>query len=218
VRAVLLPGLDGTGRLFDRFCAAAPSGWQLSPTSYPADVPLGYDELAVALPAEPFVLIAESFSGPLALRIAAQRPAGLAAVVLVATFVTPPAPRALGALPWTLLFRAAPPLAALRFFFCGGDDALARAMRDSVASVVPEVLAHRLRCVLGCDARGDLAACAAPVLYLAARDDRVVPRRAGEQITALQPSVTMARVPGPHLLLQANPAGAWREIAAFLAA
>jgi surfactin synthase thioesterase subunit len=73
---VLLPGLEGTGRLFARFTAAAVPALELQVIAFPPDRRLTYaqlDELVRRqLPADrPFALLGESFSGPLALRIAA---------------------------------------------------------------------------------------------------------------------------------------------------
>lgn len=65
---VLLPGMDGTGKLFDAFVAALGADHQITVVSYPSDASLGYGELeAVARAALPvdrrYVLLAESF-GP----------------------------------------------------------------------------------------------------------------------------------------------------------
>ena len=58
---------------------------------------MGYDELEVlvraALPTgQRYFLLGESFSGPLAIRIAANPPAGLAGVILCGTFAKNPLP------------------------------------------------------------------------------------------------------------------------------
>ena len=81
---VLLPGLDGTGKLFSEILKALEGRVATLIVDYPKDVSLGYDELEVlkvrcaALPDDrPFVLLGESFSGPLAIRIAAHPPPGL---------------------------------------------------------------------------------------------------------------------------------------------
>src|SRR5690349_15943355 len=63
--------------------------------NYPADEPLDYEQLLpqvlAALPSDrPFVLLGESFSGPLAVMAAATRPVGLLGVILCATFVRNP--------------------------------------------------------------------------------------------------------------------------------
>src|SRR5687768_4116314 len=94
-QTILLPGLDGTGDLFAPFVAAAPSGFPVQCVRLPDDSQRSYEELAewvcARLPAEPVALIAESFSGPLAVLIA-DRCARVAAVVLCASFVKPPWP------------------------------------------------------------------------------------------------------------------------------
>src|SRR5271168_1230847 len=84
---VLLPGLDGTGKLCGEFAEILGSSAASLILAYPADQPLGYDELEAlvfaALPRHrPFLLLAESFAGPIAIRIAAQSPPGLLGVIL----------------------------------------------------------------------------------------------------------------------------------------
>src|SRR5262245_46173500 len=88
--------MDGTGRLF------APLLQQLSPNitasvvRYPTDVPLGYTELLPivtnAAIGDDFVVLGESFSGPLAMVLAAAKPAKLRGVILCASFVESPIP------------------------------------------------------------------------------------------------------------------------------
>jgi pimeloyl-ACP methyl ester carboxylesterase len=94
---VLLPGLDGTGQLFAEFVKVLGPHIDTLVVPYPKDRALGYDELETlvlaALPtAGPFVVLGESFSGPLAIRIAARAPPGLAAVILSASFAKNPYP------------------------------------------------------------------------------------------------------------------------------
>jgi pimeloyl-ACP methyl ester carboxylesterase len=108
---VLLPGLDGTGVLFEPLLDALPEHVAPRVVAYPVDRLLDYQELAPLIAArlpkgEPFVLLGESFSGPLALMAAERRPPGLLGVILCATFVTSPAPY----LPRRAHRLAAPPL------------------------------------------------------------------------------------------------------------
>ena len=72
---VLLPGLDGSGKLFRGFINSIGAALEPRIVSYPPDQPLGYEELEslieAALPSQrPFFLLGESFSGPLAARSA----------------------------------------------------------------------------------------------------------------------------------------------------
>ena len=92
---VLLPGMDGTGRLFKPFVKLLPQRVGVRIINYPGHVYLNYEQLASRvrneLPAgEPFIIVAESYSGPIALTLAAQPVGGLLAVVLVSSFVSRP--------------------------------------------------------------------------------------------------------------------------------
>ena len=93
---LLLPGLDGSGRLFRRFLAVATGALDFRPVPYPRDRFLDYARARGAgarrsFPRGPFAILGESFGGPLALRVAASAPRGLVGVVLVATFHRRPA-------------------------------------------------------------------------------------------------------------------------------
>lgn len=95
MQLLLLSGMDGTGRLFGPLLRALPSS--LSPVvgAYPADRPYGYAELlplveAAAPAGAEYVVVGESFSGLLALMLAAQRPPGLRGIVLCESFVRSP--------------------------------------------------------------------------------------------------------------------------------
>ncbi len=93
---VLLPGLDGTGRLFAPLLQEFPPEVESHVISYRPDVALGYEKLLQivqsTLAQKPFVLVAESFSGPLALQIASTGLNHLRGVVLIASFVSNPRP------------------------------------------------------------------------------------------------------------------------------
>ena len=95
-RLVILPGLDGTASLRHAFTSIiAPHFTAVDLIAYPSDIALDYAELQTwvrdRLPADGnFVLLGESFSGPIAIRLAGERPRELVAMVLAATFATPP--------------------------------------------------------------------------------------------------------------------------------
>ena len=106
VALVLLPGMDGTAGPRAEFAAALGPDIEPRIVSYPAERALGYAELETlaraALPQDrPFVLLGESFSGPIAISIAAASPPQLVGLVLCVTFDSNPRP-ALGALRWLL--------------------------------------------------------------------------------------------------------------------
>ncbi|TAK85211.1 MAG: alpha/beta hydrolase [Aquabacterium sp.] len=220
---VLLPGLDGTGDLFDSFIAAAGANADIRVVRYPPDQPLGYAPLEAharaALPdAGDYVLLGESFSGPIAISIAASAPPGLKGVVLCCTFARCPLP----ALTWlgplvSVLPVAHAPLAALDWLLAGrySSASLRAALRSSLAQVAPEALRARLRAVMQVDVREKLSRVGLPVLCLQAAHDRTVPRAASQLILSLRPQTELVELDAPHFLLQTVPGEAWQVVSAF---
>jgi pimeloyl-[acyl-carrier protein] methyl ester esterase len=211
---VLLPGLDGTATLFEPFLEALGPHRPAQAVAYPGDRVLDYDALErfvrQRLPSEgPFLVLGESFSGPLAIRLAADPPRGLAGVMLVASFASSPVriPGWLGRALAPALASGHPPIALMSRRLLGDDpppglrDALDRAVR----SVSPTVLAARQLAVLEVDVRPLLARVGVPLGYLQAGQDRAVPRRSARAIAARYPQLWLERIPGPHLLLQRQP-------------
>lgn len=216
---VLLPGMDGTGRLFGPLLHALGGEVRAQVVAYPSEVELDYDDLAGlvrrALPSgEPFVILAESFSGPVAVEVAASRPPGLAGLILCASFVVSPVPRWLRFFVTAALFRCGVSPALLRFFVLNGG-APREAAEEAVAavrSVAPKVLAARLRAVLEVDASEALRNCPVPILYIAGSHDRLVGSRGLAAIRRGRPDVESVEIQGPHFLLQARPEAAARVI------
>jgi pimeloyl-[acyl-carrier protein] methyl ester esterase len=124
---VLLPGLDGTGELFSDFVAALPKTITTHTVSYPAKEFLPYIDLRpfviAAIPrSEPFTLLAESFSSPLAVEFAATKPSNLVALIICSGFVSRP----LGAcsslakaLTWPWIFKLNTPCFLIEYFGAG---------------------------------------------------------------------------------------------------
>ncbi|HTP50165.1 MAG TPA: alpha/beta fold hydrolase [Anaeromyxobacteraceae bacterium] len=221
---ILLPGLDGTGRLFSRFVAAADGGLSLRVLSYPTDRYLGYRELeelvAREIPPGRFALLGESFGGPLALRIAARAPAGLVGVVLAASFHRRPAAR---------IFRVASPLGpaffrlplpdhAVRLLLAGVDapDELVREVREAVALVKGKVMAARAREALRVDVTKLLRACPVPLLFLGGKHDRLLRSALPIEIRSLRADAEIRMLDAPHLVLQRRSAESMRVVREFL--
>lgn len=226
LKLVLLPGLDGTGILFKPFLRALPSEIEAIVVTYPADTPLAYEELLplalAALPAdEPFVLLGESFGGPLALRVAATRPAGLRALILCASFVTGPywfVPRGAAALIPVAPFVLMPTLSRIRSIIGGyANTEVARLSIEALSRVRPAVWAKRVSEIFAVDVRQQLMDCGVPILYLRGTRDHVVPDDNLRRIQRIRPDISVAYIPSPHLLLQSCPEEAATAIAAFIA-
>jgi pimeloyl-ACP methyl ester carboxylesterase len=223
---VLLPGMDGTGELFADFVSALPDGFDAQVVRYPSGEFLSYNELmtlvrSAAPAAEPFVLVAESFSSPLAVQFAAMNPPNLKALIICAGFVSSPAQgwrRVAASLLAPVLFRLPLPGIFAKYFLLGSDppEALLAAVRSAISAVRPTVLSARLRAILACDARAELARIDVPILYLQATHDRLVPASALEEIQRINPRAAVAKIPGPHLLLQCEPETAAQSISMFI--
>ena len=223
---VLLPGLDGTGKLFDEFVKSLGSSVDSLIVAYPKDRSLGYDELeALVLGALPrdrrFILLGESFSGPLAIRVAARSPAGLVALILCATFAKNPFPW----LGWARPLAAYLPLKSLprwvRAPLMWGSASPQRApaqMERAMAGVAHEVIRRRIGALLAVDETPALARLRLPILVLEAAHDRVISAAASRRILSVQPGAELAQIHGPHLLLQTRPGECAAAVLRFIKA
>ncbi|HEY0714991.1 MAG TPA: alpha/beta hydrolase [Polyangia bacterium] len=216
---ILLPGLDGTAALFDPFLAAAPSAFSMRPLPLPNDRPRNYRELAdwvlTQLPAGPIALVAESFSGPLALMVA-DRCERVTSVVLCASFVEPPVAGVFGRIP-KLFWKRPPPAALVRFFLAGGDRVLGEVVGRTIGALDPEITAARIEAVLSVNVTAELARYTRPLMFLDATQDRIIRSRAHQRARNIKPSAHFVQIEGPHLILQTRPVEAWRHIEPFLA-
>ena len=221
---VLLPGLDGTGDLFQPVLWALGGRFDTVIVRYPVDHALDYTELLpiarAALPAHrPFVILAESFSGPIGISLAAHASPDLRGLVLCGSFARNPRP----ALRWLARWVNAVPInsalisAAVAAMLGRSVEPSIRALIErAVARVSPSALRRRLQSVLRVDVRADLPKFDAPILYLQAMRDRAVPSSAADLIRQIRPDAKVARIDGPHFLLQASADAAAEEIARFV--
>jgi pimeloyl-ACP methyl ester carboxylesterase len=192
----------------------------------PSDLPVRYDELALRLAeqlprAEPFALLAESFSGPLAIQVAASRPRGLRALVLVASFARRPVPAGVAALAMLAgpLVSRPPPAWTVRHFLVGrdADPMIIQEVRSTVAAVPPAVIRARIRAALAVDATEALGRCEVPILYLAGTEDRLLRRGVPAELGQSCARVEVVSICAPHLVLQTEPRTSALAIAEFLA-
>jgi len=210
---VLLPGLDGTGILFRPLIEALPPEIRTLTCAYPGDDFLPPAGLAETVEERisgigDVVILAESWSGLVCLELLRRNPTNIAGVIFVACFVAPPRPALLALsrlLPLSALMRLPPPASLVRRYCLGagtGPERLAL-FREALAAVRPEVLAERLGSLRGI---GPYVEPVAPTAcYIQATTDRLVPARAQAAFSAMVPHLEIARVAGPHFLLQARP-------------
>jgi pimeloyl-ACP methyl ester carboxylesterase len=221
---VLLPGMDGTGELFAPLRAVPDRGLAVVAVRYPPRA-LEYHELerrvrAELPPADPFIVLGESFSGPIALAIAAAPPSNLRAYVLCCSFAR--APRPLLCHAWPLLALAWP--AALRQRVVArmllgrfGSASVERQLAQVLTGVPARTLARRARSVARLDVRACLERIRVPGLYLRASADALVPRECGEELIRHATRARIVDIEGPHALLQCRPAAVAAALAQFTA-
>jgi pimeloyl-[acyl-carrier protein] methyl ester esterase len=225
VALVVLPGMDGTAMPRANFAAALGPGIEPHVVSYPADPAFGYAELEAlaraSLPTDrPYVLLGESFSGPIAISIAASRPPHLVGLILCVTFARNPLPL-LGPMPWLLPlvpFGLAP-MRVISAFLLGrfATVPLTDALRVTFDKVSTQTFKARLGAVARADMRPALTNVRAPVLYLRATEDRLVPRHCADGIARLATQTRIVDIEAPHTLLQVAPAAAAAAVKAFIA-
>jgi pimeloyl-ACP methyl ester carboxylesterase len=210
---VILPGLDGTGARFADFIREIAPTVDARVIPFPTDEPLGYAELEKlvrqALPADRrFVLLAESFSGPLAIRIGADPPPGLAGVILCGTFAKNPYPwlRRVRPLAVRLPVKSLPRWLRAPLMWGSGNPRRAppRAQR-AISAVAASVIRRRIGEVLSVDETARLGAIELPMLVLTAARDRLLPRAATHLLLQSLPLAQFEEIDGPHLLLQSRP-------------
>lgn len=221
---ILLPGMDGTGRFFEPLLEHL--GDQFSPQviAYPEESPLGYEDLLQIilqrLPREnPYIVLGESFSGPLALMTAATNPPNLKGVVLVATFVRSPMPPVLnflGKLIPAPFLSLRPRKYLLNWLL---NDKCQENIKDWVLKELPklrnDVLKARIRSILKVDVTEELVSCPVPIQYIAASEDKIVGEENLELIHFLRGDIKVEVLNGPHIILQCQPLEASRAISSF---
>lgn len=222
VPIMVLPGLDGSVGMLTKFRDLAPHGFDVTLLELPHDGD-SYVRLAQHLSdtiagTRHCVLIAESFSGPLAVMLALQHPQSVAALVLVASFVTSPLPFVARCVPWSAVFRYPLPAWVARRYMLGAhcEPSLVCDLREAVGATSARVLTHRLREISRIDVTKALLELTCPVMYLRPTDDALVPQRCVETIRRLRPDAAIYRIQGPHLILETRPNDSWQQVVDFV--
>jgi pimeloyl-ACP methyl ester carboxylesterase len=221
---VLLPGMDGTGDLFAPLLEKIPTTIKVRVIRYPSDSAAGYRELTdyvrQQLPQDgDYVLLGESFSGPVAIALAAQALPGMRGLVLGCTFASNPQPclriytMLMRMMPMSMATSALTMRVLLQRY---ATDAACAMLRRAIRSVPKATLLARMREIATVDMREQFACIKLPILYLRARDDMLIPTRISLQLQRLQPSMAIAEIDGPHFLLQTQAVATATAITRFI--
>jgi len=225
ISLVLLPGLDGTGNLFDPLKSNLHDWVKPIVVSYLKDKPYGYQSLKTivsnALPINTdFVILGESFSGPLAVMVAGEKPRGLKGIILCASFVRNPfklIPSWFSLLSISPIYKLWPATIKLRTIFGNGKyRRLADMALDSIKSVKPNVIARRVKAILNVNVEKDLAKIDVPMLYLASQKDHLIKKHNVVGIKKIRRELIVTEINTQHFILQLEPKKSADEIEIFI--
>jgi len=221
---VLLPGLDGTGDLFFPIRPYLDKQFDVHIIKYSSESTLAQcvDSAEEQIPADvPVSLIAESFSGPVALALLARNMFNYRASVLSATFVKTPLPwltKIAKHLPNSLISNSIINRKVMDFF--ASDDKTSnkvKSMSYKLLDIVsPADFKARINIINKTDVSNQLDVIDIPLLYIQAINDRVVPARIGLEMRDANKNITLTHVDGPHMILQSRPQVCADIIMAFL--
>lgn len=207
-KLVCLPGLDGSGVFFAGLVSALADKAETIALSYPASGPQSYEALADHLkrqvPQDDYVLLGESFAGPLAVLLAKQATTKLRGLILTATFARNPFPLLGGLLgshlPAFLTEKMLPVMEAT--LFRPGDHELTWKVYQAVSRLDPEVLKGRIKAVTSCNVQKALASLDMPILYLQGSNDKLISSVHGTLMARTARNLHIAKVSTPHFVLQ----------------
>jgi pimeloyl-[acyl-carrier protein] methyl ester esterase len=225
MKLILLPGLDGTGILFRPLLDVLPSDLSPIVVSYPGRQPLGYDDLLPlarsALPSnEPYVLLGESFSGPIAIRLAAEHPPMLKGLILVGSFVTCPVkntPHWVAPFVHGLPFRFFPSLPKLKnklgIYASKQHFGLST---EALSQVAGNVMARRVQEIIRLNVEKELRECKVPILYIQGLRDSVVKPHNLQRIQSINSDTQVAQIDSGHMILKTRPVESAKVITMFI--
>jgi len=222
---LLLPGMDGTGLLLKPFMGCFGRRVEAHLFDYPTDEIQSYDEIInhveAVLPryGEDFVILAESFGGPVALSLAQKGIPGLRALILVVTFASTPRHfllRLTRFLPMVRLLGMPVPRRFARRMMLGSkaSEETLDSLLEAFYMIAPEVFASRLEEMRRLRLPQDTIDL--PALYIQATNDLLLPDNAVDDIKALMPRLEIDRIEGPHMVLEVHPQTCARLVAGFL--
>lgn len=214
-----MPGFDGVGELRGEFVEALASIAPASALGYPnrtLESLSGYARFASSRvsPESRPVLVAESFSGLVAARWAAQDP-HVAALVLCGAFASNPNSLSNLAASWpgTAKFFGANIMNPMVFFTSDPvRKRWSRALKTAVGSLDKDVIAERLRIIATEDVGAQLRTLRIPIVIAHFQEDLVVGADSRSVLESACHAPRVVNIPGPHFAIETRA----RETAAAL--
>ncbi len=224
---LMLPGLDGTGVMFRPIIEELRSHVDPIVVSFSQEeegcsYPKLADHVSTLLPQNDYFILGESFSGPLALMLADQKPKGLKGIILCATFISNPS--AVFPPPFRFLVQAPMfsvwPVSIKASVLTGGrsNDRIRQLIQETREKTTNRALAARTREAMKVNVSEELNRCEYPILYLRGVRDIIVGSHNLKKIKKIKGDVSEVTLDTSHLVLQEAPHDAAEEILKFIQA
>lgn len=211
MKVVLLPGLDGTADLFDDFIFHL--GLPVQKVCYPMAGLQTYsyliDFVKSKLPlSEDYIILGESFSGPIAAKLASENIPGMKGAVFVATFIQSPNPK-LVKLAKNIPVSKVTKLPFFKFWSrrligSGCSNTMIERFGQVMASLNQDIIAERLDATLSTESLG-IEDITMPALYLQAKYDFMVPKYCEQGFEAICKKYQSFVIKSSHFVLQSEP-------------
>ncbi len=210
MKLVLLPGMDGTGELFDDFVSHYEGESIIIPL--PQLGAQNYEALALyvkpLLPNEPYIILAESFSGGLIPLLLKSKLLHIKGLIFVASFISAPKQVFISLallLPITFLAKLPGASFVYKSLFLGfsASNKVVKQFKVVLLKVSEKILKQRLRTIhdLSCV---DKERFSLPCYYIRAKQDLLVPESKMREINKVFSQCENYSVDGAHFILQAK--------------
>ncbi|WP_158657839.1 hypothetical protein [Agarilytica rhodophyticola] len=221
-----MPGLDGTGKLFNEFLNYAVDV-EVIAISYPYNKILSFSQyikfIESRLPKDSEIfLLAESFSGPLAVNILLNKQINISRVIFCASFSVSPFIYLLKALNYYRNILPNPhniPDSLIKLFCVNGAEHLVKEVKQAIRCVDPKVLLSRVALLSKFEKKKifiDSDISHVKACYLMGKKDRLVSRKYALKLSKFFSDFDIYEINGPHFLLQSNPYECWKSIESFI--
>jgi pimeloyl-ACP methyl ester carboxylesterase len=209
-KLVLLPGMDGTGELFEEFLSNFDGDYIVIPLpqSGSQDHVFLANIIKEQLPTEDFVLLAESFAGGIIPELLRQNNPHLKGVIFIASFLSSPNQLLLSIAKFLPIksLASAPLSTIFHKFLLLGQGASKELLSKfiTVTKSIPDlVLKNRLEVMS--QQRLPITTSDIPSIYIRALSDRLIPSQKGREFTKVFSNIKYIEIEGPHFILQAQP-------------
>ena len=220
MRILLLPGMDGTGVLFDPFVKALPNSTEVQVAKLIQEKDISFEEQASVLLGQVkhnTIIVAESYSGLIAHELGKLAPESIKHIVFAASFLERPSILAKfgNLMPKSMLDYTLYPKPIIMQVLFGKyrTPYVMKLFERAMADVSVDLLAFRIKQL--CNLKKIEQLSDIPATYLQAEQDRLVCNGAVDVFERVYTNLNCKTVPGSHFLLQTNPKGTVREVLAI---